>query len=130
MFVYDILKRTIWWMDKDGVRVVAEDVYSGDHEHQNQPASMDEKQHGPIPVGVYRIGHPQDTPDHGQYFIPLEPIPGNDMLGRGGFGIHGERKKGDPGFASKGCLITGPDNRREIGAKTGTLLSVVYGLWP
>lgn len=125
MFVYEIKQGRLW----RGDTLVASGLYSGDYEHRNDPSATHLVKQGPIPVGVYRIGIPRDTAEHGPYFIPLEPILGNEMYGRGGFGIHGERRPpAEPGHASQGCIIAPPDPRHEVGACAGSLLVVLSGL--
>lgn len=80
--------------------------YSGHGEGLNNPAMQNVKNVGPIPVGYYSMGHPFDAPDTGEYSIPLIPHDGNEMFGRDGFRMHGD-KIGHVGefLASDGCII-------------------------
>jgi hypothetical protein len=125
MFLYEI-KQGRLWKDDD---LIAIGLYSGDFEHRNDPGATRLHNQGPLPMGVYRIGTPRDTDRHGPYFIPLDPVPGSETWGRGGFGIHGERlPPAEPGHASEGCIIAPPGPRREVGSHVGALLVVVSGL--
>jgi hypothetical protein len=70
---------------------------------------------GPIPVGLYQIGAPQDTPEHGPYVLRLIPDAGNTMWGRAGFLIHGDEVAhiGEH-LASRGCVILHRATREKI----------------
>jgi hypothetical protein len=88
--------------------------YSGHGEGKNNPAMQEVHDVGPIPRGIYDIeGEPFDSPKHGKYCLRLKPRPENEMYGRDGFLCHGD-KIGAPGTASEGCIIMGPDVRKEI----------------
>lgn len=80
--------------------------YSGFEQGKNNPALQAIHDVGPIPRGLYMIGHPQDLNggSHGPYVLPLSPDPGNEMAGRSGFLLHGDSLE-LPGFASRGCII-------------------------
>jgi hypothetical protein len=78
--------------------------YSGAGVHKNDPDSQNLVDLGPIPCGVYRIGDPQDTAEHGPFVLPLTPDAANEMFGRAGFLIHGDSIE-HPGAASEGCII-------------------------
>lgn len=79
--------------------------YSGFETGENNPTLQNEQNIGPIPQGEWTIvGVPFDSPDHGPYCLRLEPQPGTDTFGRGGFLIHGDSII-HPGLASKGCII-------------------------
>lgn len=72
--------------------------------HINDPADESLKALGPIPEGMYTIGDPFDSDDHGPYCLRLTPDASNNEYGRGGFLMHGDSKKA-PGTASKGCIV-------------------------
>jgi hypothetical protein len=87
--------------------------YSGHGEGKNNPACQAVPCVGPIPQGRYHIlGPPFDSTTHGPYVLRLDPAPGNDMLGRAGFLVHGDSLK-DPGGASLGCIVL-PHTVREL----------------
>jgi len=58
---------------------------------------------GPLPVGVYTRGAVVLQSHLGPFAIPLVPDKDNDMLGRGGFFMHGDTTPS--GNASEGCII-------------------------
>jgi hypothetical protein len=125
MLVYQI-KQGVLRSERNGVRWTG--LYSGDAEHRNDPLATNLKEHGPIPVGVYWIGKARDSKEHGPMFIPLLPVPGVELYGRGGFGVHGDRI-GHVGeyLASKGCIIAQLHIREEI--ENHKLLIVMSGAW-
>jgi len=72
---------------------------------KNNPLEESVKNVGPIPEGEYTIqGPPFDTPTHGPFVLRLIPNASNNMMGRGGFLLHGDSLKA-PGTASEGCII-------------------------
>lgn len=81
---------------------------------------------GPIPVGSYAIGSPEDTLTHGPFVLPLTPNAANQMFGRAGFLIHGDSVV-EPGTASRGCIIMGRPVRNEIAASGDHSLQVISG---
>ncbi|MDC9589783.1 DUF2778 domain-containing protein [Xenorhabdus sp. XENO-10] len=85
--------------------------YSGKGSHKNNPMSESVRGKGPIPRGRYTIGG--YTSSKGPMTIILEPHNSNNMYGRNLFRIHGDSRE-NPGQASEGCIIVGPDARREI----------------
>ena len=101
--------------------------YSGDPEHKNNPAAQSLADQGPIPTGVYTIGEPEDTADHGPFVLPLTPDPTNEMYGRSAFLIHGDRI-GAPGTASKGCIILARDVRNDVWQSGDRTLDVIATL--
>jgi hypothetical protein len=111
MWIYEIATGVL---RRDG-RVFARGLYSGDPEHKNDPTATRLKSQGPLPPGAYRIGSAVDTAEHGPLFVPLIPVDGTELFGRGGFGFHGDSKT-HPGAASNGCVI-GPHDVREVVAK-------------
>lgn len=59
---------------------------------------------GPLPVGIYHRGWVVMHSQLGPYAIPLIPDQKNEMFGRGGFYMHGD-KANPPCSASEGCII-------------------------
>lgn len=79
---------------------------------------------GPLPVGLYTIGTAVEHTQLGPDAIPLTPDPSNDMRGRRGFYIHGD-KIGAPGCASDGCIILSHATRLLLMASTDRQISVI-----
>jgi len=100
--------------------------YSGHGEGKNNPNLQNVHDVGPLPVGVYDIGPPQDTVTHGPYVLTLHPEPDNVMYGRSGFLIHGDSVV-HPGTASQGCIIMSRDIREKIWKSGDRVLRVVSG---
>lgn len=98
--------------------------YSGAGDGKNNPAMQRMANVGPIPQGLYYIGAPRDTDDHGPYVLPLIPFPENEMFGRAGFLIHGDSIKA-PGTASEGCIILGRLYREAIYKSNDRVLKVI-----
>lgn len=126
MYIYRIKIGDLRQHDK----IIATGLYSGDQGHFNDPLAQHLKGQGPIPEGAYFIGEPRDTQDHGPYFIPLIPVGGEELYGRGSFGMHGD-KIGHVGehVASHGCIIAPFDTRLVVGQDVGHLLVVLSGNW-
>lgn len=100
--------------------------YSGNGDGLNNPAMQDVRDQGPVPQGRYRVLAPVDTVAHGPFFLALEPSPANQMFGRSGFGIHGDRKDAVGQFlASNGCIILPPHVRDVIWQSNDHELEVV-----
>jgi len=78
--------------------------YSGAGKGKNNPTEENVQNVGPIPVGLYDIEPPEDSPIHGPYALRLLPDAGNAMFGRSEFLIHGDSME-RPGSASEGCII-------------------------
>jgi hypothetical protein len=95
--------------------------YSGRLTYRDNPSAQDLPNFGPIQAGFYTIGWPYNDRKHNKEFVmdltPLSPI------SRSGFQIHGD-KRGDPGFASEGCIILGPTVRAEIAVSGDRVLEV------
>jgi hypothetical protein len=84
-------------------------------ESVNNPLMQNVPFCGPLPCGFYKIGEPFKHMICGEYFLPLYPNPANDMLGRGGFGIHGDRiAEAGKKKASDGCIVMSRDVREAI----------------
>jgi hypothetical protein len=96
--------------------------------NQNNPASQSIPDEGPIPEGFYTMDTPYDHGTKGSYFIPLIPDGDNVMFGRGSFACHGERLLPPPGYASDGCIISSPIEKRQAMWTSGDhRLQVVAG---
>jgi hypothetical protein len=98
-------------------------------EGKNDPSAQDQVGVGPLPVGRYTIGHPMQHPTAGAYTMRLEPHAGNDMHGRAGFLIHGDRAD-LPGAASHGCIVLSRAVRTIIAESLDYELEVVPDLPP
>jgi hypothetical protein len=96
--------------------------YSGKGKGKNNPDQEKEKNVGPIPRGVYRIGKPREWKGMANVF-DLAPD-GHDAHGRTEFLIHGDSKK-NPGDASEGCIILSPMIRKKIADSGVVRLRVV-----
>jgi hypothetical protein len=81
---------------------------------KNMPDTEGIRNVGPLPTGWYTMGQPYRHGKIGANFIPLTPGPGTNTLGRSGFAIHGDRRSGPFGFASKGCIITDKNPREAL----------------
>ena len=99
--------------------------YSGAVGFQS-PLDQDIHNKGPIPQGHYTIEAPENTDTHGPYVLALTPGIDNDMFGRSGFLIHGD-KIGAPGTASEGCIILPRDVREAIWQSGDHELEVIGG---
>jgi Protein of unknown function (DUF2778) len=81
---------------------------------------------GPIPIGNYLIGDPEDDAETGHYSIPLIPDPANEMFGRSAFRIHGDNPA-HIGASSEGCIILQLPVRMEIHESADRQLQVISG---
>jgi hypothetical protein len=97
--------------------------YAGNGAGKNNPHMDYVKGIGPLPVGHYHIGDPQDTATHGPCVLRLTPYALNIMYGRDGFLIHGDSVKA-PGTASHGCIILPRVIRELIGHSADRVLLV------
>ena len=98
--------------------------YSGAGQGKNNPDMQSVAEVGPIPVGAYAIGAPQDTVTHGPYVLTLTPHGCNTMFGRSGFMMHGDSVLA-PGTASKGCIIESREQRQAVWNSGDHLLIVL-----
>lgn len=92
--------------------------HSGDPDAggMDDPAMQSVRSVGPLPVGDYTIGPPEDRPEHtGEFSMALTPASTNEMFGRGAFYIHGFRIGLKPGQGGKGCIEIGPLQRWAVG---------------
>jgi len=78
-------------------------------EGKDNPADEGLKNIGPLPEGFYTFGTPVEHSQLGAFAIPLIPDASNNMLGRGGFYLHGDTPI--PGNASEGCVVQPPTTR-------------------
>jgi hypothetical protein len=95
-------------------------------EGKNNPDLQDVHDVGPIPVGTYTVGVPEDTVTHGPFVLPLTPDSANQMFGRAGFLIHGDSVV-EPGTASRGCIILARAIREDIATSGDKSLQVMSG---
>lgn len=91
--------------------------YSGKGLACNRPEFEHQRSAGPIPRGMYRIGHAMPT-NKGKYTMTLSPS-GHNARGRTSFLIHGDSRD-CPGAASEGCIVLSLDIRRRI-AESGDI---------
>lgn len=89
--------------------------YSGHGPGLNNPTAQAAPDVGPIPRGLWSIGAPRDTPEHGPFVLPLIPHSATDCCGRSGFLIHGDEVE-HPGehLASHGCIVLPREAREQI----------------
>lgn len=111
----------------DGTRRIKS--YSGNYgEEQDNPSCTHDIGRGPLPIGLYDIGHAIDDTHLGPLAIRLTPQASTNEFGRAGFFIHGDSIS-HPGHASDGCICTnGPDGRADrtyINASSDKVLEVV-----
>jgi hypothetical protein len=86
--------------------------YSGNGKGLNNLDLEKEKNVGPIPRGEWKIGEAFKHDTKGPTVMRLTPV-GHDAHGRSGFLIHGDNKEMDH-TASDGCIVLGPDIRKQI----------------
>jgi hypothetical protein len=96
--------------------------YAGKGDGKNNSAREKEKNVGPIPAGLWKIGKAREFKGMKDCF-DLTPD-GHNAHKRSGFLIHGD-SKAHPGTASEGCIILGPDVRKKIAESGITRLRVV-----
>lgn len=96
--------------------------YSGHEDGFNNPKLEAEPDVGPIPVGKWLIGKPQDHPHLGPLVMHLTPFQ-FDPHGRSGFFIHGDNKLAN-GSASHGCIILPRWARQAIASSLAVQLEV------
>jgi RHS repeat-associated protein len=119
-------------VDAETGDVVADTTgYAGNGPGKNNPDLNGANNVGPLPRGSYMMGRAGYSPNTGPLTIPLtylggdEPFPSNrspDLMR-----IHGDKKHGPKGNASKGCIVTSTaDPRKKIadGCGPGSLLTV------
>lgn len=98
--------------------------YSGNGADLDNPAGQGDRDHGPIPQGLWMIGEFFDDPgDKGLIVSRLTPVEEKDALGRTGFMIHGDNQKLNH-TASDGCIILNHGLRAMIAASSDDVLLV------
>ncbi len=90
------------WTNDAGA-VLVSGCYAGIGGSKNNPAAQMMRNAGPLPQGVYDIGHLQKFAHLGPA-MPLIPQPGNVMFGRSGFYIHLDNPA-HIGYSSDGCIV-------------------------
>ena len=103
---------------------LADTGYSGKADAKNNPNEQCIADMGPIPRGFYTMEAAEIHPKLGPVAIRLDPDASNDMCGRSGFFIHGDRVS-DPGNASEGCIIMKRATREQLDASDDKRLQVV-----
>ncbi|MFA6213532.1 MAG: tlde1 domain-containing protein [Candidatus Obscuribacterales bacterium] len=108
---------------------IAHQGYAGGNVGQNpeginNPAMQDKKSIGPIPQGYYTRGEVVLKSHLGPFAIPLIPDSDNQMFGRSGFYMHGD-KADPPRSASEGCIIMPRAVREEYCASKDVILRVI-----
>ena len=92
-------------------------------EGKNNPAMQDVAFVGPLPVGTYSFGTPENSAKLGPFAIPLIPDSSNDMFGRTDFFIHGDTIPA--GDASEGCIVMPPVVRHLVWGSLDHQLQVI-----
>jgi hypothetical protein len=78
--------------------------WAGHSEGKNNPDMQNVRETGPLPVGIYTVGDPINSPRLGPLAFPLTPDPSNKMYGRSGFYLHAPSIS-HPAMSSDGCII-------------------------
>lgn len=87
--------------------------WAGHGEGKNNPAMQDCIGVGPLPQGLYRVGHWEAYhPGLGPLVTYLQQIEG-ETFGRSGFFIHGASSE-HPGEESKGCIVIPREGRDKV----------------
>jgi Protein of unknown function (DUF2778) len=97
--------------------------YSGHGVGKDNPTMEGERNVGPIPRGMYRIGVQFHHPTKGPVTMGLNPV-GHTALGRSAFLIHGDSIQ-HPGEASEGCIVLSRALRQAVADSGDTELEVV-----
>lgn len=100
--------------------------YSGASAGKNNPAMQSVRELGPIPQGIYAIGAPFDSIEHGPFAMRLAPDAANEMFGRSGFLMHGDSRQ-HPGCASLGCIVIALAARQVVSQSGDRGLRVLRG---
>lgn len=99
--------------------------YAGRGPWKNDPNAENQKDVGPLPRGNHTIAdHYIDHAKAGKHVLRLTPLPRNQMFGRSGFLIHGD-KISAPGMASNGCIVLPFAVRQKMLASGDRTLDVV-----
>lgn len=132
MWRYSQSTGRIW--DPNGVPVAAgysgawdgKTPLGGPNDHRNRGRDQPLHKLGPIPVGTYDLGEAfDDTGGKGPVVMHLVPRVGNEMFGRSGFMVHGDRAPPHTGEASEGCIILNRPTREALAASPDRALQVV-----
>lgn len=105
-------------------KLISKVIWSGHGDAHNDPSREKEKGIGPLPAGLYRMGHPRDGGHLGPFVIDLEMIEGN-AYGRSLFRMHGDHPNDFDWSASDGCIIAALFVRQRADAETDRLIRVV-----
>ena len=127
MWVYSVAKEKMYHATGGVERLLPDPVYSGYGEAKNDPSKQQLPGLGPIPQGVYWIGAEREQSDAGPVVLPLTPLRGTEVFGRGSFEIHGDSRE-HPGGASHGCIILPRKLREQIADSQDKLLVVLAGM--
>ncbi len=90
------------WTNAAGLMLVS-GCYAGMGPAKNDPGSQRLKNAGPLPQGVYTLGHLQHFGHLGPA-MPLVPDVANQMFGRAGFYVHLDNPA-HIGYSSDGCIV-------------------------
>ena len=93
----------------------------------NNPALQAAHGVGPLPVGGYTFGTPEDSPKLGPFAIPLIPDSTNNMYGRSGFFCHGDNSHMNQS-ASEGCDVQPRTTREAMWSSTDHHMQVVASM--
>ena len=118
MWVYEQRSGRLCRPDGSEATDSARPGYAGNMLNANYPPAQGLPFGGPIPRGLYRIGHPYFHPRLKALTMNLDPI-GHSALGRTDFRIHGGH-----GNASAGCIILPEAVRREVAMSPVRTLTV------
>lgn len=118
----------MWWYSQSQGTIshngqAAGQGYSGNGVACNRPEFEHQRFVGPIPRGMYRIGHALTT-SKGKCTMALSPV-GHNARGRTNFLIHGDSRD-CPGSASEGCIVLPLDIRKRIADSGDISLMVTW----
>ncbi len=119
MWVYSQSTGLLW----DERKLIVSEGYSGYEQGKNAPKFEAIASVGPIPRGLYVIGHPYHSQKVGPVALPLTPSR-HKAHGRTDFLIHGDSAS-HPGQASKGCIIMNRSVRIRIQESNDKILEVI-----
>lgn len=119
MWTYQIAAHSLYRDDT----FISDGLYSGYPPYVNKSAFIGMHALGPLPPGDYAILSAITHPRLGPVAMPLSPHPENQMLGRGGFYIHGDNPAANQ-TASEGCIVASHEIRQMISDSTDRQLRV------
>ncbi len=105
--------------------LIASGIWAGHGAAANDPTREKEVGIGPLPAGVYAIGHLRDGGHLGLDVMDLTPAPGTNTFGRSLFRIHGDEAHDTDHRASDGCIIAPHQTRLWIDAQADRRINVV-----